>query len=369
MRCFRARLGLAVAAAVAVLCTSGCAVSLDTLPLPAPGLSGHTYTLTAVFSNALNLPTKAKVKLNGADIGEVESMTARNYTAVVRMRIRDDVRLPVGSTAELRSATPMGDVFVALTPPTDAAADSPALADGATIPLRSTSAAATIEEVLTRASLLVNGGAIESLTRVANQLGQEVGGRGDRLGSLIDQTQTLVTNLAARTGQIREVLADTATLSATLAAQQSSIDDTVAAAGPALDVIGENTDQIIDLVGRIYAITQQLAQFPSIKGTNDHSLMAEINLMAKDLNDAALNPNANLSTLDAILPIVMKVTDGSSAHVNVDVAQFAGGGFPDPNFPGESGARLPDGTDWTNFVGSLEYSLNKLRDRAIGPHR
>ena len=73
--------------------------------------------LTAVFSNALNLPASAKVKLAGADVGELESMVARNYTAVTTLRIMDGVRLPKGSTAELRSATPLGDVFVALKPP------------------------------------------------------------------------------------------------------------------------------------------------------------------------------------------------------------------------------------------------------------
>ena len=38
---------------------------------------GQSYALTAVFSDALNLPAKAKVKLYGADIGEVESIRAQ----------------------------------------------------------------------------------------------------------------------------------------------------------------------------------------------------------------------------------------------------------------------------------------------------
>ena len=34
---------------------------------------------------------KAKVKLAGADVGQVESMVARNYTAVTTLRIRNGV--------------------------------------------------------------------------------------------------------------------------------------------------------------------------------------------------------------------------------------------------------------------------------------
>ena len=100
------------------LTAAGCGTEgLASLPLPAPGVGSGGYTLTAVFSNALNLPSNAKVKLAGADVGELESMVARNYTAVTTLRIMDGVQLPRGSTAELRSATPLGDVFVALKPP------------------------------------------------------------------------------------------------------------------------------------------------------------------------------------------------------------------------------------------------------------
>ncbi|MGV0660903.1 MlaD family protein, partial [Mycolicibacterium pulveris] len=67
----------------ACLALSGCATEgLASLPLPAPGVGSGGYQLTAVFSNALNLPANAKVKLAGADVGQMESIEARNYTAV-----------------------------------------------------------------------------------------------------------------------------------------------------------------------------------------------------------------------------------------------------------------------------------------------
>ena len=95
------------------------ATALGELLLAVEGLDATCggYRLTAVFSNALNLPANAKVKLAGADVGELESMVAKNYTAVTTLRIMDGVRLPRGTTAELRSATPLGDVFVSVRPP------------------------------------------------------------------------------------------------------------------------------------------------------------------------------------------------------------------------------------------------------------
>ena len=64
---------VAALATAVCLTVSGCASEgLASLPLPAPGAGSGGYTLTAVFSNALNLPANAKVKLAGADVGQLE---------------------------------------------------------------------------------------------------------------------------------------------------------------------------------------------------------------------------------------------------------------------------------------------------------
>ena len=135
----------AVLAVALPLSSAGCATSgLASLPLPHPGEGPGGYTLTAVFANALNLPAFAKVRLAGADVGQLETLQARDYTAVATLRIRDGVRLPEGTTVELRSATPLGDVFIAVKPPPDAPPDAPLLSDGDTIGIEDTAAAATV---------------------------------------------------------------------------------------------------------------------------------------------------------------------------------------------------------------------------------
>ncbi|MEV6658248.1 MlaD family protein [Nocardia fluminea] len=356
---------LAVAAAI-TLSASGCATGLDRLPLPAPGLGGDTYTLTATFSNALNLPEKAKVTLNGADIGQVESMSARDYTALVTLRITSSVRLPVGTSAQLRSATPMGDVFVAMKPPPVIEPGTAVLGDGGAITLESTSAASTIEEMLTRASLLVNGGTIQYLTTVVAALSEHVGGRGDRLAALLDETRALLGSLSDRTDQINGVLYAATDLSGTLAAQQATLADTVAAAGPAVEVLAENTDSLVTLVDRVHTITTQLARFPSVAGTNNTSMAANINQLAAGLNAAALNPQADLDAVNDMIKIVLKMISGPNGHVAVDIAELA---IPDPANPGGAGGRAPDITDWTAFVGSLQHMIDRLNGRLTGAPR
>ena len=99
-------------------------LTVEQLPLPAPGGVGDGKTLTARFDNALNLPSRAKVKLNGTDVGEVSDITVHDYTAVVTMKVARDAQIPVGTGAELRQATPLGDVFVALMPPANVSGPS-----------------------------------------------------------------------------------------------------------------------------------------------------------------------------------------------------------------------------------------------------
>ncbi|WP_405137769.1 MCE family protein [Nocardia sp. NBC_01388] len=359
-----------VVAAVSMLSASACSVSLDTMPLPAPSVGPHSYALTATFANALNLPTKAKVKLDGADVGEVESMRARDYNAVVALRIRSEVVLPASTTAELRSATPLGDVFVALIPPPNPQPGAAALRDGDRIPQASTSAAATIEDVLARAALLVNGGVIRDLTKVINGLGTEFGGHGDPLGDLIAQSTELVRTLSARSDQIRTVVLDTTALTDSIAAQQNTVNSAVAAAGPALSAVSSDTQNIVDLAARLDQIARNLQKFPSIQGKGQRSLVTDIDNLAAGLNTAAQDPAANLDPLLRTLSIVGdKVGNAPAASVDADIAQLALGPAPDPNFAGNPEARVPDQTDWVNFVGSLAYTLGRLHDRVIGPGR
>lgn len=96
------KVAVLIAATVAVS-TAGCSTSgLASLPLPHPGSGKGGYTITAVFANALNLPAYAKVRLAGADVGQMKDIVARDYTAVAQLSINEGVRLPKGSTVELR---------------------------------------------------------------------------------------------------------------------------------------------------------------------------------------------------------------------------------------------------------------------------
>jgi virulence factor Mce-like protein len=362
--------GKAAAAMVAAaVVTSACATNgLASLPLPAPGLGSGGYTLTAVFSNALNLPMNAKVKLAGADVGQVESMVARNYTAVTTLRIRDGVLLPQGSTAELRTATPLGDVFVALKPPAEDPPNIPMLKSGDAITLDSTAAAATVESVLSSAAILVNGGAVRNFTNIINGFGKATGDQGQAFGDLIRKSNQLVGTLNSRSDQISAALTELSRLSDEIDAKNHTITDLMAAASPATSALSANTTQISDLVTQVGDTTRLLARFPSIGGTDTsgRSVIRDLNTIAGAANDVAVSPDTSFLALNRLIPPLVKSTAGNSISVNVSVDKIMLGSLPDIGFPGDIGLHGPHHYNVNLLVGTLKYTLWRLQERVVG---
>lgn len=356
-------------AVAAAMVTAGCATNgLASLPLPAPGLGSGGYSLNAVFSNALNLPMNAKVKLAGADVGQLESMVARNYTAVTRLRIRDGVQLPRGSTAELRTATPLGDVFVALKPPVDDPADTPLLRNGDTIGLDSTAAAATVESVLSSAAILVNGGAVRNFTNIINGFGKATGDQGQAFGDMIRKSNKLLGTLDARSDQISHALTQLSRLADQLDAKNQTISDLMTAASPATSALADNASQLSSLAVQVGDTSRLLARFPSIGGTDTsgRSVIRDLNTIAGAANDVAMSPDTSWLSINRLIPALVKSTAGNSISVNVGVDKIMLGSLPDIGFPGDIGLHGPHHYNVNLLVGTLKYTLWRLQERVVG---
>ena len=363
------RLAAALAAAAVVAPAAGCATSgLGALPLPAPGIGSGGYLITAVFADALNLPGHAKVKLAGADVGQLESMVARNYTAVATLRIMDGVRIPRASTIELRSATPLGDVFVAIKPPVPEDPAAPLLKPGDTVGLDSTAAAATVEAVLGSAALLVNGGTVRNFTNLVNGAGKATGDQGKAFGNLIRQSNDLLDKLNARSDEIQTALAQTTRLTDALDAKNQKITELLDSAGPATDTLADNTSQLADVVETLGITTRQLTRFPSIAGTDTsgHSIIKDANAIAGSWNDVALDPNTSLAALNRLMAPIIKSTTSNAISVHVSIDRLIWGSMPDAGFKGDPVFHGPKRYDWAKMAGSVKYALWRLQERVVG---
>ncbi|MFI6866753.1 MlaD family protein [Nocardia sp. NPDC050406] len=165
------RKAFALLTAAAVSTASGCALDPAKLPVPGAAVSGPTYPLRIQFANALNLPAQAKVVANGAKVGSLRSVRIVDPTAdspgyvEAVVDIAEDVRLPAATTAQLRQATILGDIYIALSPPESGAP----LAADATIPVGQTKPPLQVEDLLLGLSSFVGGGALHQVQQIIDQ--------------------------------------------------------------------------------------------------------------------------------------------------------------------------------------------------------
>ena len=278
------------------------------------------------------------------------------------------MRLPRGTTVELRSATPLGDVFIAVQPPSNSAG-GPELKDGDTIGIEDTAEAATVENLLTGAAVLVNGGAVKNLTNIINGAGKAAGEDGGRnFRQLVASTNQLLGTMDARTGQISDSLDALSTLSRRIDSKNQVIADLMVAAAPATDTLADHTNQIADLIVQAGSTTEMLNKFPSIAGTDTsgRSVIADLNTISGAFNDVAVDPDTSLGALNRLLPPIIKATSGSSIALRGSIDRLILGHIPDIGFPGDPGFHGPKWANWNQLVGAFKYTLFRLQERVVG---
>ncbi|MFX0574301.1 MlaD family protein [Nocardia nepalensis] len=204
----------------------GCAFDPSSVPVPGTSVSGPTYRVRIEFANALNLPAKAKVIANGAQIGTVDKVTVvpaaeappgRGGFVVVDADIAKSVQLPTTTIAELRQNTVLGDIHIALTTPSNGFGSL--LGPDGTIPIERTKPPVQLEDTMAAMAFFVQGGAIGQLqdiigrfnsvlprdpretARIANVMGGDVAD----LAANLDQVDALLYGLLTNSEVLHDI--------------------------------------------------------------------------------------------------------------------------------------------------------------------
>ena len=249
-----------------LLLVAGCGPGLKDVPLPGTGVSGETITVRADFAEALNLAEGASVRVNGVDSGKVQSVDVEDFHAEAEMLVKTDAALREGATARLRYTTPLGELFVDITNPPK----GPALEDGDVLALADTSTAPTVEDALAQASLLVNGGGLEQLQTVTDELNTAIGGREDTVRALLDEAESFLTQANATTTDIDRALRSLSSVSRTLRAREDVINRAVREIRPAAEVLRKNTPGLTRLLAEIEDFSA--AANDTVRATRDQLL-------------------------------------------------------------------------------------------------
>lgn len=212
-----------VAALVACAClVSGCSLDPARLPVPGAYVPIGKYSIKIEFSSVLNLPARAKVDLGGVQVGVLDRVQLVGSTAVAYVDVNNSVKLPQNTRAELRQATVLGDIYIALLP-----AENPApshLHDGDTIPLRNTVPADNVEDILRSVSTLVSGGSLSTLEESVANFNNAFSKDPAELDRMRQKLAGMLRDLAANQDKIDEILTSTERVSNGLLAETGAFD-------------------------------------------------------------------------------------------------------------------------------------------------
>lgn len=245
---------LALAASVALASGLLSACDFDgayDLPLPgSPVDADHSYEITADFQDILNVVPRSPVMVDDVTVGEVTDVERVGWHARITMRVRDDVALPDNAIADIRQVSLLGEKYVALEPPTTGAS-SGRLGDGDRIELADTGRNPEVEEVLGALSFLLSGGGVAQLGTITTELNQVMGGRTERLRSLLGNLEGFVGTLDAQKLDIVRALESINGLTRTLNAEKKTITDALDVAGPAVKVLAAQHDELIGMLSAL----------------------------------------------------------------------------------------------------------------------
>lgn len=174
-------------AGAALLATVGLAIYLAVTAIQGVPLYPYKY-VTARFATAANLAPHDDVRVAGARVGQIASITYRSGVAVVRMQIQPSTKVYSNASASVGAVSALGTEFVALDPGTASA--GPIRAAG--IQLSRTTTPVEIDQVLN----ILKPNVRDAAAAMLQTLGEGIGGHGQDLNELLGNAPSLLPNLA-----------------------------------------------------------------------------------------------------------------------------------------------------------------------------
>ena len=239
-----------VAAALALSACSSQFTGIYDLPLPGGAdLGDHPYTVKAHFKDVLDLVPQSGVKVNEVPVGRVEDiqLAPDGWTAEVTMRVNGDVTLPANALAMLRQSSLLGEKYVELSSPPKGEAQGK-LANDAVIPIERTNRNTDIEEVLGALSMLLNGGGVEQIQNITQELNAALEGKEPDLKSTLANLDTLVSTLDASKSEITRAIDGVNQLAGTLATEKDQLAGAIDSLGPGLQVLSDQRTQLVTML-------------------------------------------------------------------------------------------------------------------------
>ncbi|NIL74371.1 Lipoprotein LprN [Rhodococcus sp. B10] len=306
-------------ATVVGLSATACSQGVYGIPLPGGADTGsNPMHLTIQFQDVLDLVPQSTVKVDGVEVGRVDSISVPNgeWTANVNVIVDNSVDLPANALAAVEQTSILGEKFVQLTVPAGDA-DPQKLQDGDTIPLDRTRSTTNIEQVLGALSMVLNGGGVGQLAPVVKELSAAFDGREGKTRSLLEQANTLIGGLEEQRDDITRALDGLDVLTTEVSGQTEKIDRVLSDLPIATDVLEQQRPQLTQMLGQLDRLG---AVGTDVINRSKDNLIADLRALRPTLQALAESSDDIVTTLPLIptLPFpdgIEQITQGDSANL------------------------------------------------------
>ncbi|UBU17062.1 MCE family protein [Nonomuraea gerenzanensis] len=236
--------------------------------------TGGGYRLVAVFDDVSGLVEGDQVKIAGAPVGQVDTITVVNGRAEVTMEVQESVKVPADTEAAVRWRNAVGQRVIYLLPgtapgmlpPGSRITSTSSVVDiGELIsdlgPLTRSLDPDQINQLLTAAATSLKGNEhnIPRLLDNVNAITTTVNERGRTIERLLADYATVTGVVAKRDKQIERLVDNLVTLSEAFADNRRLVDDALVELSATFhtsnEVIGKNADELGRLVDNLSGLT------------------------------------------------------------------------------------------------------------------
>lgn len=331
--------GAAAACGTAALLLGGCALSLQSLP-KAGGAPAASYPLHAVFSDVLNLPEGAQVRVGPEVVGDVSGIAAQDFAAHLTLAIDDGVRIPAGTTAQVRFDNPLGDEYILLSEPSGTPVGGD-LAAGATIPESATSTAPSVEDTFGALSLVLNGGGLNQLQVIIHELNDTFAGNQPQIRSFLTTIDRAVTTVAGGRASLDAALAAIALLSKDLAAGGGTITRGLQTIAPAIGVLAGENRQISSLLQALSGLGQAGTAVAAGSGAATDADIRELLPLVEQLESVSQQLAPDLAAISRFEAETPRIAPGAYLQVNAIADVLLPAGAYEPSVGAGAGGAAP----------------------------
>lgn len=239
----------ALAAGTALL-LSGCGFhGIQEMSLPGTTGSGpHSIRISVDLPDVSTLTPNGQVKVNDVNVGTVTRLRVVGWHARADVSLEPDVDLPENAVATVGVDSLLGAGYLQLSAPSTPQGH---LRSGDRIPLSSSAAYPTTEQVLSAASFVLNGGGLEQISTITRELNQALGGDQSAVKDLLPRLDSFIGELNGQKDQIVNAIDDVDRLAASLNGRKKVINDALASFPSALSALSSEEAHLRDALASI----------------------------------------------------------------------------------------------------------------------